>query len=653
MSNLPPNDDRTVIQPPDSTGPVPTPPAAASPGRHDGGNALPIGTYLDEFELRSVAGEGGFSIVYRAWDHSLNRQVAVKEYMPAGLAARVGGTQVSVRSERHRETFEAGLRSFVEEARLLAHFDHPALIKVYRFWKANGSAYMVMPFCEGITLRDEWRAQPEPPDEATLMALLDPLTEALAVLHAENWYHRDIAPDNVILLAGSGKPLLLDFGAARQVIGDMTHALTVILKPGYAPIEQWGEVPGMKQGPWTDVYALGALIHFAIARRTPPPSVGRLVNDNYEPLAQVAAGRYSQRFLEAVDRALVVRPEQRTQSIAQFREESGLNERVRERTMTWMPSSLGHLSGVASLPTLMPGAAADPTVRGGVDQEATVRVTRPQELPLPAPSDDFAADTSVRIAAAQPAAGARRPLILFGLGAVGALAAGLVGYAWLKPAPAPLPAPAPSPVVQAPASAPAPAPAPVSSAAAPSAPPTPPVAAIPAFDAAEEFARVVKAQSPGFTVEVDLNKSTLRSEKERLSFTVRTQRDGYLYVFNRGSDNVLMQLYPHAKIPKPRVRSGERLAVPLARDTIDFTVTGPTGISELLVIVSSVERDFSSLQPRREGDFNLFPTGAAAAAATARHTGPLPLFAGKPVCPTQGACADAFGAAMVTFNVVN
>jgi serine/threonine protein kinase len=110
-----------------------------------------------------VAGEGGFSIVYRAWDHSLNRQVAVKEYFPSGMVGRSGGTQVVVRSERHTEAFEAGLRSFVEEARLLAQFDHPALIKVYRFWKANGSAYMVMPFCEGITLRDAGAPAPSRP----------------------------------------------------------------------------------------------------------------------------------------------------------------------------------------------------------------------------------------------------------------------------------------------------------------------------------------------------------------------------------------------------------------------------------------------------------------------------------------------------------
>jgi hypothetical protein len=151
-----------------------------------------------------VAGEAADRL--RAWDHSLKRQVAVKEYFPSGMVGRSGGTQVVVRSERHTDAFEAGLRSFVEEARLLAQFDHPALIKVYRFWKANGSAYMVMPFCEGITLRDDWRSKPDSPDEMALMTLLDPLTEALGVLQPSAGHH---APDSVMLLAGTRRPLLL------------------------------------------------------------------------------------------------------------------------------------------------------------------------------------------------------------------------------------------------------------------------------------------------------------------------------------------------------------------------------------------------------------------------------------------------------------
>ena len=123
------------------------------------------------------------------------------------------------------------------------------------------------------------------------------------MLHASQIYHRDIAPDNVLLMADTGRPLLLDFGAARRVIGDMTQALTAILKPGYAPVEQYADMPGLKQGPWTDVYALAAVVHWIIMGKTPPPSVGRLFDDPYVPLAQSAAGRYSDAFLRAIDHA--------------------------------------------------------------------------------------------------------------------------------------------------------------------------------------------------------------------------------------------------------------------------------------------------------------------------------------------------------------
>ncbi|MBC7727210.1 MAG: serine/threonine protein kinase, partial [Microbacteriaceae bacterium] len=311
------DDQRTVIAPP-GPGPV-TVALATALASADMGNGLPVGTRLGEFELTALLGEGGFGIVYLAIDHSLERRVALKEYMPSVLAARTAHNQVQVRSERHRETFEAGRKSFVNEARLLASFDHPSLVKVYRCWGANGTAYMVMPFYEGKTLKDLLRKMGSPPDEAWLRTLLGPLTEALAVIHNERCYHRDIAPDNVMMLAGTQRPLLLDFGAARRVIGDMTQALTVILKPGYAPVEQYAEIPGMKQGPWTDVYALAAVVYYAIVGKTPPPSVGRLLGDSYVPLVEQAAGRYSLGFLAALDHALVVRPEARTQNIAQLR----------------------------------------------------------------------------------------------------------------------------------------------------------------------------------------------------------------------------------------------------------------------------------------------------------------------------------------------
>ncbi len=220
-----------------ATGPA-TPPA----------NALPPGTRLGEFEVLGLLGLGGFGIVYRALDHALEREVAIKEYMPAMLAGRTETLHVSLRSQSDAEIFEAGRRSFVNEAKLLARFDHPSLVKVYRFWEANDTAYMAMPIYHGRTLRDVRQQMDRPPDEAWVRALLAPLLSALERLHGEGVYHRDIAPDN-ILIEPDGRPVLLDFGAARRVLSDKSQALTAILKPAYAPIEQYGEAGSVKQGP--------------------------------------------------------------------------------------------------------------------------------------------------------------------------------------------------------------------------------------------------------------------------------------------------------------------------------------------------------------------------------------------------------------------
>jgi serine/threonine protein kinase len=282
------------------------------------GPALPLGTRLRDYEITGLIGEGGFGIVYLAWDHSLQRKVAVKEYMPASMASRVSGSSaIVVKSDRHLDTFKAGLKSFVNEARLLARFDHPSLVKVYRFWEENGTAYMVMPFYEGPTLKTALAELGHVPSEGELRAWLNPLLDALTVMHAAQCFHRDIAPDNILLTKRG--PLLLDFGAARRVIGDMTHALTVVLKPGYAPIEQYGDVASMTQGAWTDLYALACVVYYAITGKTPMSSVERLMDDRLEPIATVAAGRYSGAFLRAIDAALAVRPQDRPQNEARFR----------------------------------------------------------------------------------------------------------------------------------------------------------------------------------------------------------------------------------------------------------------------------------------------------------------------------------------------
>ncbi len=305
-------------------------PGAAPPSRFPTSpHALPVGTRIGEFEVHRLIGEGGFGIVYLCYDQALDRHVALKEYMPSSLATRQNETlAIVVKSKNHSETFEAGLKSFINEARLLAQFDHPSLLKVYRFWQANGTAYMTMPYYEGPTLKQALSALSGPPDESLLRSWLLPMLDALEEIHRANCYHRDIAPDNILLTASG--PLLLDFGAARRVIGDMTQALTVVLKPGFAPIEQYGDAATLSQGAWTDLYALASVVYFAITGRPPMSAVDRVMDDRLEPLSHRVAGRYSHALLAAVDTALSVRPQDRPQSVADFR--AMLSARPHEQT---------------------------------------------------------------------------------------------------------------------------------------------------------------------------------------------------------------------------------------------------------------------------------------------------------------------------------
>lgn len=308
------------------TGGLASAPASAAP---DAG-LLPVGSRVAEFEITRAIGQGGFGVVYEAWDHTLERVVALKEYLPASLSTRVVDGGVVPLSERHRETFDLGMRSFINEAKLLAQFDHPSLLKVYRFWQERGTTYMVMPFYRGDTLRQALAATPAGVEEGWLLNIMDGVTQALSVMHEANCYHRDIAPDNIILLEESGRPVVLDFGAARRVITDKTQAMTVILKPGYAPIEQYAEIPDMAQGPWTDVYALAAVMHVAVCGRSPPPSVARMMTDSYVPLLgnEALQKRYSPKLLAAIDAGLGVRPEARPQSMSELRNALGLDGRV-------------------------------------------------------------------------------------------------------------------------------------------------------------------------------------------------------------------------------------------------------------------------------------------------------------------------------------
>ena len=397
-----------------------------------GTHYLPIGSRLGEFEIVGQLGEGGFSIVYLAWDHSLERQIALKEYMPSGFASRSRTSLVSVRSEHHRPTFDLGLKSFINEAKLLAQFDHPALLKVYRFWEANGTAYMAMPFYKGLTFKETVKAMSGSPSERWLLDVLDPLTASLNVIHAKNCYHRDIAPDNIIILEESLKPLLLDFGAARRVIGNMTQSLTVILKPGYAPVEQYADTPGLMQGAWTDAYALGATVHWAITGRPPPVAVGRIVSDTYVPLIDVANGEYSASFLQAIDRALKVLPAQRTPSIDAFRQDLGIGSpptsasTVMRRTDP--EATVMHIAATADPPpdAIRPsdGVAAEPVPLAVDPADASTRLVPGHRETIPPVTGKVRTSPPAPASPSPPIRRSRTRLILGSL-----IAAGVVGIA--------------------------------------------------------------------------------------------------------------------------------------------------------------------------------------------------------------------------------
>jgi serine/threonine protein kinase len=286
----------------------------------EGSDALPVGTRLAEFEIRQVLGAGGFGVVYRAWDEALQRDVALKEYMPVSMAGRSPDKSVTLRSRAHEENFAIGLQSFVNEARLLARFDQPALVKVLRFWEANGTAYMAMPLYKGRTLRQLRKDMaPSAFNDGWMRALIEPLLGALEVMHEAAVYHRDIAPDN-ILWCDDNRPVLLDFGAARLVLADRTQNVTAILKPQFAPIEQYAETQSMRQGPWTDLYALASTCYFLLTGRAPLPATARVMGDELVPLAQIAPPGCSPRLLQILDWAMAVRPQDRPQSVAQLRD---------------------------------------------------------------------------------------------------------------------------------------------------------------------------------------------------------------------------------------------------------------------------------------------------------------------------------------------
>ena len=338
-------------------------------------DALPPGTRLAEFEILGLLGVGGFGMVYKAFDHSLHRAVAIKEYMPSALAGRSEGQSLWVRSSSDQQTFRAGLASFVGEARLLAQFDHPSLVKVFRFWEANNTAYMVMPLYTGMTFKQARAQMRTPPSEAWLRKLLWSILGALRVLHEGKTLHRDISPDN-IFLQDNGPPVLLDLGAARHAINDQDRKHTAVLKVNYAPIEQYSDGDEeLRQGPWSDLYSLAAVMHGCLCNDTPLPATLRSIRDRMVSFSRVARTvkrqfgvEYSAPFVAAIAKSLALRPADRPQSIDEF---------LQIMEMTTAPEGSEHFDFRADLGDIW----VEPADRPGPGQVTpTVDVTSASEV---------------------------------------------------------------------------------------------------------------------------------------------------------------------------------------------------------------------------------------------------------------------------------
>ena len=285
--------------------------------------ALPVGTRIESYEISSILGVGGFGITYKGYDHSLHCDVAIKEYLPSGLALRTtDGATVIAKSDQDKKYYEYGLKRFLEEARILAKFKERSIVRVSRFLESNGTAYLVMDYEDGESLAEHLQ-KCGVLSEAEILDIMLPVLEGLGAVHAKDFLHRDIKPGN-IYLRKNGPPVLLDFGAARQALGEQTRALTGMVTPGYAPFEQYNS--RSKQGPWTDLYSIGATMYHCLAGKPPaesPDRIAALQEQEADPMpAAVVAGqgRYRPEFLAVVDAMLAPLPKDRPQHIEQVLE---------------------------------------------------------------------------------------------------------------------------------------------------------------------------------------------------------------------------------------------------------------------------------------------------------------------------------------------
>jgi serine/threonine protein kinase len=286
-------------------------------------SALRPGARLQSYTIGAILGAGGFGITYKAVEDITSRDVAIKEYLPTAIAVRDrDGATVRPLSEGAARDFEWGLERFREEAKLLIGFRHSNIVPVLAYFEANGTGYLVMAFQDGVSLGDALRKTPALA-QAEVLRFVVPLLDGVEEVHRHGFLHRDIKPEN-IFIGADGSPVLLDFGAARQALGEHTKAFTTLVTEGYAPFEQYAGTGN--QGPWTDVYALAAVMFRCLTGKAPAEAPRRAIaklRGIADPMAQDFAelrNRVSSDLAFAIEAAMRVVEQERPQSIAALRE---------------------------------------------------------------------------------------------------------------------------------------------------------------------------------------------------------------------------------------------------------------------------------------------------------------------------------------------
>ena len=283
--------------------------------------ALKIGTQLYEYTIESVLGVGGFGITYLAEDTNLKKRVVIKEFLPNDIAVRKDSSIVVPKSANDEENYRWSIKRFLQEAQTLAKFNNPNIVKVNRFFETNNTAYFVMSYEEGEDLEEYMKKEQPPMPQNEIYEIILPILNGLEEVHSNNFLHRDIKPANIFIRANK-TPMLIDFGASRFAMGVKSKSLSVVLTEGYAPKEQYSSTS--KQGAYTDIYSIGAVLYKMATGNTPPEASSRSdyitdgEDDPYERLSDDYIAPYSDGFKIAVDKALEFRAKDRPQNIEEL-----------------------------------------------------------------------------------------------------------------------------------------------------------------------------------------------------------------------------------------------------------------------------------------------------------------------------------------------